>query len=75
MRFRNPREAADQGLTYLSEDRKGKGLHSSFGLRENLTLMALKRYARPWLRPEIEKQALRDRLRRRGIQGYDQNAD
>ena len=24
-RFRNPREAADQGLTYLSEDRKRKG--------------------------------------------------
>ena len=29
----------DQGLTYLSEDRKGKGLHVAFGLRENLTLM------------------------------------
>ena len=55
MRFRNPREAADQGLTYLSEDRKGKGLHVDFGLRENLTLMALKRYARPWLKPERRK--------------------
>jgi ribose transport system ATP-binding protein len=43
VRFRNPREAADQGLTYLSEDRKGKGLHIAFGLRENVTLMALKR--------------------------------
>ena len=34
-----PRE---HGLTYLSEDRKGKGLHVDFGLRENLTLMALR---------------------------------
>ena len=42
VRFRSPRDAADQGLTYLSEDRKGKGLHVAFGLRENLTLMALK---------------------------------
>ena len=59
VRLRNPREAADQGLTYLSEDRKGKGLHVRFGLRENLTLMALARYARPWLRPMAEQQALR----------------
>jgi len=59
VRLRNPREAADQGLTYLSEDRKGKGLHVRFGLRENLTLMALSRYARPWLKPMAEQQALR----------------
>lgn len=58
-RLRSPREAADQGLTYLSEDRKGKGLHVDFGLRENLTLMALRRYAAPWLRPEAETAALK----------------
>ena len=52
VRMRNPRDAADHGLTYLSEDRKGKGLHVDFGLRENLTLMALARYARPWLQPD-----------------------
>jgi len=59
VRFRSPREAADQGLTYLSEDRKGKGLHVDFGLRENLTLMALRQYAAPWLKPEAEKAALK----------------
>ncbi len=58
VRFRSPREAADQGLTYLSEDRKGKGLHVDFGLRENLTLMALQRYAAPWLNPAAERAAL-----------------
>ncbi len=52
MRIRNPRDAARHGLTYLSEDRKGKGLHVNFGLRENLTLMALERYATPWLKPD-----------------------
>ena len=59
VRFRSPREAADQGLTYLSEDRKGKGLHVDFGLRENLTLMALQRYAAPWLKPDAERAALK----------------
>src|SRR6218665_375879 len=37
----SPRDAARHGLTYLSEDRKGKGLHVHLGLRPNLTLMAL----------------------------------
>ncbi|WP_043359774.1 sugar ABC transporter ATP-binding protein [Belnapia sp. F-4-1] len=58
LRIRSPREAADQGLTYLSEDRKGKGLHVALGLRENLTLMALRRYAAPWLDRAAEQQAL-----------------
>ena len=58
VRLRNPREAAAQGLTYLSEDRKGKGLHVRFGLRQNLTLMALDRYANPWLRVKDELKAL-----------------
>jgi len=57
--FRSPRQAADHGLTYLSEDRKGKGLHVNFGLRENLTLMALRQYAAPWLKPAAEKAALK----------------
>ncbi|MET0208421.1 MAG: sugar ABC transporter ATP-binding protein [Burkholderiaceae bacterium] len=56
--FSSPRDAARHGLTYLSEDRKGKGLHVAFGLRQNLTLMALEQYARPWLKPEAERAAL-----------------
>ena len=56
--IRNPRQAADLGFTYLSEDRKGKGLHLAFGMTENLTLMALARYARPWLRRAEERDAL-----------------
>jgi ribose transport system ATP-binding protein len=67
IRIDSPREAADQGLTYLSEDRKGKGLHVTFGLAENLTLMALERYARPWLQPRAERVALQTAIRDFGI--------
>ncbi len=59
VRFKSPRHAVKQGFAYLSEDRKGKGLHVSFGLRENLTLMALERYTRPFLQPKRELEALR----------------
>jgi ribose transport system ATP-binding protein len=67
LRIRGPREVADQGLTYLSEDRKGKGLHVNFGLRENLTLMALRRYATPWLKPDAERAALKGAVADFGI--------
>ncbi len=67
VRIRSPREAAVRGLTYLSEDRKGKGLHIAFGLQENLTLMALERYAQPWLRPQAERTALRQAVQAFGI--------
>ena len=65
--WRNPRDAAKHGLTYLSEDRKGKGLHIDFGLRQNLTLMALERYAKPWLQPEGERGALAEAVKDYGI--------
>ncbi|MBT9462465.1 sugar ABC transporter ATP-binding protein [Hydrogenophaga sp.] len=64
---RSPREAANVGLTYLSEDRKGRGLHVRFGLRENLTLMALERHAQPWLKPASETAALEEAVREFGI--------
>ncbi|UEM21979.1 sugar ABC transporter ATP-binding protein [Skermanella mucosa] len=67
IRIRNPREAVDQGLTYLSEDRKGKGLHVGFGLSENLTMMALEHYAKPWLRPREERRALETAVKDFGI--------
>ncbi|WP_211441116.1 sugar ABC transporter ATP-binding protein [Collimonas humicola] len=56
--LRSPRQAMQHGLTYLSEDRKGKGLHVDLGLRENLTLMTLERYSHPLLDLRAEKQAL-----------------
>ncbi|PTT34816.1 ABC transporter ATP-binding protein [Acidovorax sp. HMWF018] len=65
--LKTPRDAARHGLTYLSEDRKGKGLHVHFALRPNLTLMALERYAKPWLNPTAEQAALRDAVQEFGI--------
>jgi len=67
----SPRAAAKQGLTYLSEDRKGKGLHVKFGLRENLTLMALERYAHPFLDTNAEKAALKIAIDDYGIRTGD----
>ncbi|MBE7366407.1 sugar ABC transporter ATP-binding protein [Ramlibacter pallidus] len=67
VKLRNPGEAANEGITYLSEDRKGKGLHVDFGLRENLTLMNLKDYARPWLQPAREREAMQQAVQAFGI--------
>jgi ribose transport system ATP-binding protein len=64
---RSPRQAADAGLTYLSEDRKGRGLHVRMGLRENLTLMALDRHATPLLKPASEAAALAAAVKEFGI--------
>jgi ribose transport system ATP-binding protein len=59
LRLRNPREAMKHGLTYLSEDRKGRGLHVDMALKDNLTMMTLERYARPLLDTGAERAALR----------------
>ncbi|MEJ5991518.1 sugar ABC transporter ATP-binding protein [Ramlibacter sp. PS3R-8] len=69
--LRSPRDAADEGITYLSEDRKGKGLLVNFGLRENLTLMNLREYARPWLAPAREEEALAGAVQDFGIRTGD----
>jgi ribose transport system ATP-binding protein len=59
-----PARRRQDGLTYLSEDRKGKGLHVNFGLRQNLTLMALERYAQPWLQArKAERGALAEAVK------------
>jgi len=56
--IKSPRDAMRAGMTYLSEDRKGKGLHVDLGLRENLTMMTLDRDARPWLDIQAGRAAL-----------------
>ncbi|AEG91809.1 sugar ABC transporter ATP-binding protein [Ramlibacter tataouinensis] len=68
---KSPREAADQGLTYLSEDRKGKGLHVQLPLAENLTLMNLRAYGGRWLQPAAEQAALRQAVAAFGIRTGD----
>ena len=65
--IKNPQDAVKNGLTYLSEDRKGKGLHVNFGLSDNLTLLDLQRYAKPWLNKKAEQQALAENVAEFGI--------
>jgi ribose transport system ATP-binding protein len=67
-------EATRLGITYLSEDRKGKGLHLDFQLRPNLTLMALEQYARPFLDPGAEQSALAKAVAEFGIRAGSLNA-
>ena len=63
----------EHGLTYLSEDRKGKGLHLDLGLRENLTMMTLERDARPWLDLRAGRAALQQAIGEFGIRLRDPN--
>ena len=69
----DPRQAMLHGLTYLSEDRKGKGLHVDLGLRENLTMMTLERDARPWLDLKAGRAALDQAIANFGIRLRDRD--
>lgn len=61
--IRNPREAADLGVAYLSEDRKGKGILTEMRLRPNVTLLALERYAHPFIDRGAEVEALQNAVK------------
>ncbi len=69
--FRDPKDAARHGVTYLSEDRKGRGLHVRLSLNDNLTLMDLDRHARPWLDRASQKKALLQAISDFGIRTRD----
>ncbi|MBV9490858.1 MAG: sugar ABC transporter ATP-binding protein [Verrucomicrobia bacterium] len=45
LKIRNSREAIDQGIYLVPEDRRHTGLITSMTIRENITLPALKRYS------------------------------
>ncbi len=65
----SPAQALRQGLVYLSEDRKGKGLHVNMELRPNLTLMALQLYAHPLLDTSAEGRAFDKEAQHFNIRG------
>ncbi|GJH14415.1 sugar ABC transporter ATP-binding protein [Caballeronia novacaledonica] len=65
--LKDPREAMRQGLTYLSEDRKGRGLHVDMALKDNLTMMTLERYAHPFIDMHAERDALKKAVNDFGI--------
>ncbi len=57
------RDAVAAGVAYVSEDRKGKGLVTDMALRPNLTLLALKKYADPFINRKLEAEALAGAVR------------
>jgi ribose transport system ATP-binding protein len=59
------------GLTYLSEDRKGKALHVDLNLQDNLTLMTLEHYAHPLLDLKAGRAALKQAVGDFGIRTGD----
>ena len=58
VRIRNPGDAKRLGLAYLTEDRKNRGLLLAKPMRQNLTLLGLERFCRPFIDQAAEEQAL-----------------
>jgi len=56
--IRNVKDARRAGIVYLTEDRKGRGLVLTQGMRENLTLLALDRFGRYAIDRRAEEAAL-----------------
>lgn len=62
--FRDARDAMAQGIVYLSEDRKGKGLLLQQNLRVNLSLAALDKFTRgSFIDTGAEEDALDEAIR------------
>ena len=69
VRITHPWDALDHGLSYLTEDRKTRGLLLKKGLRDNLTLQALSRFGGFFLDKPAEERALDQAIRDFDIRG------
>jgi ribose transport system ATP-binding protein len=54
LQIRAPWDAVNAGLSYLSEDRQGSGVITSFDVVRNVTLASLKDYAKPFISRKAE---------------------
>jgi ribose transport system ATP-binding protein len=59
-----PQQAVAAGLAYLSEDRRGRGLLMQRSIAENITLISLRRYARPFISRRAELDAVQAHVER-----------
>ncbi|MFO0828439.1 MAG: sugar ABC transporter ATP-binding protein [Phycisphaerales bacterium] len=59
VRFSGPRAALDAGVAYVSEDRKGRGIHLAMSCVENVTLPHLKSFGRAFPSRSRERAAAR----------------
>jgi ribose transport system ATP-binding protein len=60
---RTAREAVQQGISYLSEDRRGTGLVMGMNIIENTTLVSLRNYSRLLIRFRAEREATERHVR------------
>ena len=67
-------DAVAAKIAYVSEDRKGKGLVTEMALRPNLTLLALRKYANPFIHKKREMAALKQAVDEFSIRVPDLNA-
>ncbi len=74
VRFRNPREALAAGVAYVSEDRKGRGVHLGMSCVENVTLAHLGSYGRWFPSAARERAAARGWIERLAIRCPDMHA-
>jgi ribose transport system ATP-binding protein len=72
--IRSPREAARQGIAYVSEDRKEAGLVLSMDVIQNVTLANLEKYARPIVSRRAEQTAAEGWARRLDLRAGDLRA-
>ncbi|NLF19031.1 MAG: sugar ABC transporter ATP-binding protein [Lentisphaerae bacterium] len=63
----SPGEAIREGIAYVSEDRRGTGLVLGMGIRENLTLAALRQFGRVVVGGAAERAAAARQVRDFGI--------
>jgi len=57
VKLRSPKKAMTHGVVYVSEDRKGLGLHLSLGVIQNVTLANLRAYGRIVLNHQKERES------------------
>src|SRR3977135_3974804 len=70
--IQSPRRSVQQGLAYLTSDRKGTGLILGLGLAQNITLASLKAVSPAlWMRQSMEWQIAERHVRALGIRAAD----
>ncbi len=67
-------DAVRLGIVYLSEDRKGKGVITSFGVVPNVTLMSLRRFCRPLIDEQLERSVFEEAAKKFEIKYNDISA-
>lgn len=66
IRFNEPAEAIAAGISYLSEDRQGAGILTSFSVLKNVTLISLNNYCNSFVRiidKELERKKVQEYVR------------